>query len=354
MPSDGPDSEAPAQVRLGVIGAGWFVSRRHLPDAKAVKEVTLTALCRRDAEARAKLEAHIGLPADSGFDDWRAMLDQAPLDAVVIATPNNLHYEQAKAALEHGLHVLIEKPMTVKSEHARELVSLAQERDLRLGVALNPPFWAHCHRAKRALQGEKIGAFESAAMYWTGSNSHLFGRAPRPDNLPGMVAPTDYRADPEQNGGGYFADGGPHLISELLWLTGLHVRRVSALMDSVPDDMRVAICFEMNNGAMATICSTGDSQFDQRRVRNVFGAANGTVTVIHAEFETHIQIKDTEPVKFREADLMRVPTPVGNFVDAILGRAELLSPGTHGAEVVEVMEAIYESARTGRAIEVTN
>jgi predicted dehydrogenase len=280
------------------------------------------------------------------------MLDQAPLDAVLIATPNYLHYEQAKAALEHGLHVLLEKPMTIKSEHAHELVDIAKDRGLKLGVALNPPFWAHCHRARRALQGAQIGAFEGGAMYWTGTNAHLFGRAPKPANLPGVVPPTDYRADPEQNGGGYFADGGPHLLSELLWLTGLHVRRVSALMDSVPDDMRIAINFEMSNGAMVSMCSIGDSLFDQRRVRNVFGAANGTVTIIHAEFETHIQIKDMEPVKFREADLMRVPTPIGNFVDAILGRAELLSPGTHGAEVVELMEAIYESAATGRVVEM--
>ena len=342
--------ETPVQVRLGVIGAGWFVSRRHLPDAMTIDEVVLTSLCRRDGEARATMESHFGLAPGSGFDDWRAMLDQAPLDAVLIATPNYLHYEQAKAALEHGLHVLIEKPMTIRSEHARELVALAHERGLKLAVALNPPYWAHCHRAKRALQGEKMGTFEGAAMFWTGSNAHLFGRSPRPDKLPGVVPPTDYRADPEQNGGGFFADAGPHLISELLWLTGLRAKRVSALMDSVPDDMRVAICIEMSNGAMATISSIGDSQLEQRRIRNVFGSANGTVSVIHQEFETHIQIKGMEPVKFREADLMRIANPVANFIDAILGRGELFSPGRHGADVVEVIEAIYESARTGRVV----
>ena len=296
------------------------------------------------------MESHFGLPAGSGFDDWRAMLEQAPLDAVLIATPNYLHYEQAKAALERGLHVLLEKPMTVKSDHARELVAIARERNLKLAVALNPPHWAHCHRARRALHNEKMGAFESAAMFWTGSAAHLFGRAPRPADLPGIVPPTDYRADPEMNGGGYFADGGPHLISELLWLTGLRPKRVCALMDDVPADMRIAISIEMENGAMATICSIGDSQFEQRRVRNVFSSANGTVAIIHQEFETHIQIKDQEPVKFREADLTRVANPVSNFIDAILGRAELFSPGEHGADVVEVVEAIYKSAATGQTV----
>ncbi len=350
MPNDGAALKTGSQVRLGIIGAGWFVSRRHLPDVKAKPEVVLTALCRRDAEARATMEAHCGLAQGSGFDDWRVMLESAPLDAVLIATPNYLHYEQAKAALERGLHVLLEKPMTIKSEHARELVELAQKRGLKLAVALNPPHWSHCHRARRAIQSEQMGSFENGAMYWTGAAAHLFGRAPRPDNLPGVVPPTDYRSDPKMNGGGYFADGGPHLISELLWLTGLRPKRVTALMDSTPADMRIAVAIELSNGAVTTICSIGDSQFEQRRVRNIFGSANGSVAIIHQEFETHIQIRGQEPVKFREADLTPVAGPIGNFVDAILGRSELFSPGVHGAHVVEVVEAIYKSARTGRTV----
>ena len=352
MSTEAVSSGTLAEVRLGVIGAGWFVSRRHLPDIQAKPEARLTSLCRRDAEARATMEAHFGLPPDSGFDDWRTMLERAPLDAVLIATPNYLHYEQAKAALERGLHVLLEKPMTLKTEHARELVDIARERDLKLAVALNPPHWAHCHRAKRALHNELMGAFESGAMFWTGSAAHLFGKAPTPADLPGIVPPTDYRSHPEMNGGGYFADGGPHLISELLWLTGLRVKRVCALMDEVPSDMRIAISLEMENGAMVTICSIGDSGFEQRRVRNIFSAANGAVAIVHQEFETHIQIKDQEPVKFREADLTRIPSPVSNFVDAILGRAPLFSPGEHGADVVEVVEAIYKSASTGQVVAI--
>ena len=135
------------------------------------------------------MEAHFGLPPDSGFADWQKMLDLAPLDAVLIATPNYLHYEQAKAALERGLHVLLEKPMTLKTAQARELVELAKARDLKLAVALNPPHWAHCHRARRALQNENMGTFESAAIYWTGAAEHLFDRAPRPANMDGVVHP---------------------------------------------------------------------------------------------------------------------------------------------------------------------
>ena len=145
------------------------------------------------------------------------------------------------------------------------------------------------------------------------------------------------------NGGGYFADAGPHLVSELLWITGLRPKRVAALMDALPVDMRVAISFEMEGGAIATITSIGDSHFEKRRVRNVFSASHGTISIIHPEFETHIQVQGMEPVKFREADLMPVAGPVANFIDAIQGRAKLFSPGEHGADVVQVVEAIYQS-----------
>ena len=142
------------RVRLGVIGAGSFVSRRHLPDVQRSTNLTLAALCRRDEAARNRMAEHFDVAPQNAFADWRHMLDEAPLDAVLIATPNSLHFEQAQAALTKGLHVLLEKPMTLRSEHARELVLLAREKGLRLGVALNPPYWAHCHRARRALAEE--------------------------------------------------------------------------------------------------------------------------------------------------------------------------------------------------------
>src|SRR5437868_3967437 len=139
------ESGVSAAVRFGVIGAGWFASRRHMPEMCGSAKVTLIALCRRDAEARAKMATKFGVPAERAFSDWQRMLEATELDAVLIATPPYLHYEQAKAALERGLHVLLEKPMTIRSAEAWELAALAKERGLLLGVALNPPFWAHTH-----------------------------------------------------------------------------------------------------------------------------------------------------------------------------------------------------------------
>ena len=337
-------------VRLGVIGAGWFASRRHMPDAQADANVELVALCRREEAARQTMAERFEVEPRFAFEDWREMLDGAEMDAVLIATPNHLHYEQAKAALEAGLHVLLEKPMTIKTEHARELVSLADAKGLKLSVAVNPPFWAHCHKMRDALRNPDMGELESVSIYWTGSAEYVFGKAPAPDNLPGVVPPTMYRSDPEMNGGGYFADGGPHLVSELLWVSGLKARRVTALMDATPSDMRAVLNIEMENGSLATIAALGDSKFPGRRVHNTFGASNGTITVQDFAFDTTIAIQGQEPQSFKEADLPPIGTPIGNFAQAILGQAELLSPGSHGADVVAVTEAAYRSAAEGRTV----
>lgn len=343
-------SEEQNPVRLGVIGAGWFACRRHLPDAEKLPNLALTAICRRDPEAREKVQQKFGVPDERAFADWETMLDTAALDAVLIATPNSLHFPQAKACLERGLHVLLEKPMTIRSAESRELVALAAAKNCKLAVAHNPPFWAHCHRLKNAFAKPQMGALESASLYWSGSAEYVFGRAPAPDNLPGIVPPTMYRADPAQNGGGYLMDGGPHLISEIVWTTGLRVRKVTSLMDTLPMDMRIALALEMENGAMVTLNSIGDSKFHTRRVRNIFGTANGYATVEGFEFTTHIHIHGEEPRHFKEADLASVATPLGNFADAIQGKTALFSPGEHGLHIVEIIEAAYQSAATGRTI----
>lgn len=345
-------SQKPDAVRLGVIGAGWFASRRHLPDCLKTPSIALAAISRRDAEARRKIASHFGLAPEQAFDDWREMLERAELDAVLIATPHALHYEQALAALAKGLHVLVEKPMALTAKEAWELVSFAEKQERLISTAVNPPFWAHCHAIRNAFRDGSLGTLETGSLYWTGSASALFGRSPMPDSLPGVVRPSLYRADVALNGGGYFIDGGSHILSQLLWVTDLKVKRVSAMMDALPADARTVASFEMENGAMISLTSIGDSASSERRVNHVFGASKGAVRVQDFDFKTTIEVEGREAQSFTEADLPPVSTPVANFADAILGRDELYSAPAHGACVAEVMEAVYQSARTGKIVDL--
>jgi predicted dehydrogenase len=338
----------PDPVRFGVIGAGWFASRRHLPDIQRNEHAALAALCRRDERALARVAACF--EPERTYTDWRAMLDECPLDAVLIATPNAQHCEQARAAIDRGLHVLVEKPMAVTSAEANDLCERAARKGVHLAVALNPPHWSHCHRLRHAIRSGKIGDIEAIDIFWTGDARFVFGDAPPPAELPGVVPPTLYRADPEQCGGGYFVDGGSHLVSEALWVTGLRAVRVTCVMDRLPSDRRAALSVQLSNGATATITCVGDSRFSARRARSVFAGSRGAATIEGSEFVTTVHAAADEPQTFQESELPPVSGPVANLVEAIRGEAELYSPGAHGAHVVEVVEAAYRSAATGAAV----
>jgi predicted dehydrogenase len=338
--------------RIGVLGAGWFASRRHIPEIVQHPDLQLAALCRRD-EAQLKSIRDQLAPETPLFTDWREMLDKANLDILLIATPHALHYEQAKAALERGLHLLVEKPMTVRSEEARDLCRMADTQGALLGVALNPPYWAHCHRIREWITGGDIGKLEAVSIFWTGNAEYVFGSAPRPADLPGVVSPTMYRADPQLCGGGYFIDGGSHLISEILFVSGQRAVSVTCQMDATPSDRRAVVTMILESGALVSVICVGDSKSGGRRVSNIFAGSNGTIRVEGFDFRTTLERGAETQETFRERDLPSIPGPVTNFVDALSGRAPLFSTAQHGAQVVAVIEAAYRSAETGQTVRLT-
>jgi predicted dehydrogenase len=336
------------RVRIGVVGAGWFASRRHLPDIGRCARAELVAVCRRDPGELQRIVEHFGHPA--GYAEYRQMLDEAALDAVLICTPHALHAPQARAALERGLHVLVEKPLALTAAEAEALAALALERSLVLGVAVNPPYWAHCHALRDWVASGGLGELELADLRWLGSVEALYGRGPLPETLPGVVRPSLFRGDPALAGGGHLMDAGSHLVSELLWVTGQTPAAVTALMDDPANDLRTSVAMELSNGAMATLCVRGDSRYPDRRVCSRYYGSAGRADIDGMPFQLTLSPHGADPTTSAEAELPSVPSPVENFVEAVQGHAALLSPPEHGVALARVMEAAYQSARTGQAV----
>lgn len=119
------------EIRFGLMGYGLW-GRHHAAAIARTDGAHLTAVAARDAESLAAAEKNH--PQVARYDDYRQMLESEALDAVDVALPNHLHFEAAKAALEAGKHVFIEKPMTVRIEQADELLALAKQRGLLLAV----------------------------------------------------------------------------------------------------------------------------------------------------------------------------------------------------------------------------
>lgn len=328
-------------IRFGVIGAGWFASRRHLPEMVAHPEIEVVALCRRSPEPLAKMAAHFGV--EQTYTEVDTMLAEAEFDAVLVCTPHHLHHEQAAAALAAGCHVLLEKPMTVTSADAEDLVRRADEAGKLLEVAYNPPYWKHtCYLRDRIAAGD-LGEIEAVDIRWTGDIRGVFGRDELPENLPGVVPPTLFRGDVEANGGGHLIDGGSHQICEAMWVSGLDIVDLGARMDSVPDDIRFQVDFTLANGAFGTICGIGDSRFSGRRQRTTWYGSGGTATAVGMPYRITIE-RDGVPEVLAEDELPEAPQPVVSFADAILGRAEQRCPGRDCVRYVRAIEAAYCAA----------
>ena len=105
------------KARIGFIGAGWWATSNHMPLLSRRSDVEMTAVCRLGQKELAQVKERFGFSYAS--EDYRALLEEVELDAVVVASPHTLHYEHASAALKKGLHVLCEKPMTTRATHAR-------------------------------------------------------------------------------------------------------------------------------------------------------------------------------------------------------------------------------------------
>lgn len=118
-------------VSVAIVGYGYWGPNlvRNFQES----EMVCTLHC-CDTDARRLARALSRFPTLETTCEFKDILDDQAIDAVVIATPPETHYELAKAALEHGKHVLVEKPLTTCAEHAEELCSLAEKSGLVLQV----------------------------------------------------------------------------------------------------------------------------------------------------------------------------------------------------------------------------
>lgn len=131
-----------SKIRAAVVGVG-YLGRFHAQKYKMIEGVELVGVCDASAERARQVADELGAQA---FTDYRQLIGK--VDAVTVASTTRMHYEISKYFLEHGVHVNVEKPMTVTIAEGEELVRLAEAKNLRLQVG-------HVERFNSALQAAK-------------------------------------------------------------------------------------------------------------------------------------------------------------------------------------------------------
>ena len=202
--------------RAAVIGGG-FIGRVHAEALHRLPQAELTALCDPEG-AQQKAEAW-NVP--HAYADYRELVEQERPEVVHICTPNATHYEIAKFALEHGAHVLCEKPFVLHLWQAQELTALARARGLANGINFHNRFYPMVAQLRACVQQWQLGKI------FTVHGSYL---------QDWLLFDTDYSWRVHRETGGYsraVADIGSHWLDLAEYTTGLRVTEVLAEFSTV-------------------------------------------------------------------------------------------------------------------------
>ena len=309
----------------------------------------------RDGAKAQQIARDFGVPR--AFTEVGEMLASAELDAVIVASTPNVHFAQARAALARGLHVLIEKPMTLTAAEAGELVRLAAQNRLELMLSCPWHFTAHGMEARRLIHTGALGRIKLISVLMTNPVDNLLrgiNTSPSHGLSQEYIQPcAGSYSDPAVAGGGQIYCQVSHAAAYLTFLTGSRPAEVYARFDNDGSrlDIYNALAITMENGALVTLASTGATPLAQRfyEVR-VFG----TQAILQLElWRGTMSMVDfaggrTDFPPLAESEIYPNRAPASNLVDTILGQAANGSPGELGLASMEIIQAACQSAQTHR------
>ena len=198
------------QVRVGVVGTSWWADLMYLPSLQHHPQAQLAAICGRNAERAAEMATKYAIP--HVFTDYQTMIAQGDLDALIIATPDDLHHPIAIAAIDAGLHVLCEKPLALSTAHARAMYERAEEAGVVHMALFTYRFLPHIRYLCQLLADGYIGRCYDAQF-------RLYGNYGRGEAY-------SWRFD-RRRAVGILGDLGSHII-DLARLTVGEIARVNA------------------------------------------------------------------------------------------------------------------------------
>jgi predicted dehydrogenase len=343
------------RLRVGVIGLG--IGRAHIEGWRQHPDVEVVAIADPDAKRLAKVGDEYGIVGRHASAE--AMLAAGPLDVVSVCTPNAYHKALTLAAFEAGCHVLCEKPMAMNADEGREMLAAAKRAGKRLMINFSYRFSAQSRALKAQVDSGLFGDFYFGRTVWH-----------RRRGMPGFGGWFGTKA---LAGGGPLIDLGVHRLDLALWLMGYPkptwvigntydpiasdlAKRAGKTFDV--EDLAVAqIRFE--NGAMLSVEASWAANIQEAELMEtrLFGTQAGLLQKnLHEGYEFDAQIfMERNGAQFDmrvSPSSARAPSAMYEYASAILDERPHPASGEEGLIVMEILDAIYKSARTGEPVKL--
>ena len=313
-------------LNVAVLGSGRIATLKLLPAIQKAHNARLWSVLSRDINRANEIAAEYGAHAPTpGHSELATLLADPDLHAVVIATPDRLHAEQAIAAARAGKHVFCEKPMTTSLAEADAMLEACDTAGVKLGVAFHMRWHDGHRRLHQAVQDGLLGTLHHMRVQWSFS-------APDDDN---------WRASGDVGKWWGLAGVGTHCLDQILWYLepscGRIVEQSSLIAKDVwkgPHDETALLALKFESGATAELCSsvlfTAPTQFE------LYGADG------YARGEDSVAITGAGRMWTHDGDWSFTPNDpyqleIEDFADAVLNNGTPEVDGVMGKRNTEIL-----------------
>ncbi|MDY0907909.1 Gfo/Idh/MocA family oxidoreductase [Microbacterium sp. CFBP9034] len=327
-PAQLPHPDRLGRVRLGVIGVGKM-GLSHLSIARALAEVEVVGVCDSTDYVLDVLGKYTGLRTFGSVDK---MLSETRPDAIVVATPTGTHAPLVRTALEQGLHVFCEKPLTLSADESKELAQIAADRGLVAQVGYHNRFIATFGEVKRLLDAGVIGR-----------PGHILAEAYGPVVL--KHKGSTWRSK-RTTGGGCLYDYAAHPIDLVNWFLGVPDQIRGSVLHSIfstETDDEVYSTFLYDDGPSAQISvNWSDDSYRKMSTSVTVSGSLGRIFADRQEIRVYLREGAEPPPGYRIGWNVRYTTELTPAVSFYLRGEE------YTAQLESFVGAVKAGERTAR------
>lgn len=354
------------KVRVAIVGCGGIANGKHMKSLANVEQAEMVAFCDIVVEKAHKAAAQYGGSDAKVYENYRDLLQDASIDVVHVCTPNDSHAEITIAALEAGKHVMCEKPIAKTAADARRMVETAKRTGKKLTIGYNNRYRADSQYLKSVCESGELGE-----IYY--AKAHAIRR---------RAVPTwGVFLDEEKQGGGPLIDIGTHALDLALWMMNNYEPKVvlgstyhklshreNAANAWGPwdpakftvEDSAFALITMKNGATIVLESSWALNTLDVKEAKVTLHGTEGGADMekglrLNGEKNSRLYTNEIElksgGVAFYEGKAENdADMEARLWIDAVIHDKQPVVLPEQALVVSEILEAIYESARTGKAV----